>query len=91
MKFAEAYVELMVNKRKLDADMRQSKTIVSRGMSNIVGMAKTAGAAIGAYLGARVLFRGIRSMVTSAAEGEEAFAILEAALAATGHAAGLSA
>ena len=91
MKFAEAYVELLVKNDKLKRDMDKGNTIAKSGFAGIANAAKAAGAAIAGYLGARMLFRGLQSIVGAAAEADNIMGSLEQVLIATGYSAGFTA
>ena len=91
MKFAEAYVDILVRNQQLSSDMAKSTAIAKGGFAKITAMAAKAGAAIAGYLGARMIFRGLQSIVGEAAEADDIMGALEQVLKATGYAAGLSA
>jgi len=91
VKFAEAYVELIVRNDKLKRDMEKGNAIAKTGFSGIANAAKAAGTAIAGYLGARMLFRGLSSIVGAAAEADNVMGRLEQVLIATGYAAGFTA
>ena len=90
MKFADAYVEIHADTKRIKGDMTEAQTVVKGGFSKITSMAKTAGVAIAGYLGARVLFGFGKSLIAAAADSSEKLGILEQVLETTGHAAGFT-
>ena len=90
MRFADAYVEIHANTKRIQSDMNKAKTVVKGGFSQITSMAKTAGVAIAGFLGARVVMGFGKSLIAAAADSSEKLGILEQVLETTGHAAGFT-
>lgn len=94
-RIAQLYVELSARTDKLEAELKKSQTSLNRfkgGLKDVVeGLTGVDVATLGTVAAVGALAGGIKYAVTQAIEAEQAMAATEAAIKATGGAAGLTA